>query len=518
VSTLSATPASASRSTPPILGPQDRESFFAVQARDRRASWKLAAASILGVLLMASALVLTLAPPLVAVVIVIADVLNLFVPGTLDVFDMLMGSASTSEAPLVALLGPALIVVPGTILAFASWMIVSRLTRRSEVTGLLLRQVAREPHAGDLEEHQLGNIVAEMAIAAGIQPPKLRLVDAPPMNAVALGSSVDGATIVVTRGLLDALDRGETQAIIGHLIASIGNGDLRIAHYILTMYATVGLLERLPFTPIDPAMRARVRKVVRSARAGDATSDEDIGALALELYRSPGEDDGGSIETSDPFDLMKRPPKIGWVERLPKLPGQGIAMALFYVTMAQSMCRLTLLGLFVNPLLALLWRRRRVLADASAVQLCRDPTSLVRAVAKLSNQATPPPGDPFLAFLFPASPLRGGLEAAGNFGGPKAIFPAPSLPNPNARAARLHRMGAQGLAAARHRMGPIYVLQLVGRGILALLAVALWAFCFTMGCLVLAISICVGAPMAFFLLLLGPHILLRGIIPWLLGR
>ena len=104
MSTLSATPASASRSTPPILGPQDRESFFAVQARDRRASWKLAAASILGVLLMASALVLTLAPPLVAVVIVIADVLNLFVPGTLDVFDMLMGSASTSEAPLVALL------------------------------------------------------------------------------------------------------------------------------------------------------------------------------------------------------------------------------------------------------------------------------------------------------------------------------------------------------------------------------------------------------------------------------
>jgi hypothetical protein len=64
----------------------------------------------------------------------------------------------------------------------------------------------------------------------------------------------------------------------------------------------------------------------------------------------------------------------------------------------------------------------------------------------------------------------------------------------------------------------MYALQLVGRGIVTLLAVALWAFCFTMGCLVLAISIFVGAPMAFFLLLLGPHILLRGIIPWLLGR
>jgi Zn-dependent protease with chaperone function len=501
---------------PPILGPQNRESFFEVQARDRRASWKLAAASIFGVLLMASALVLTLAPPLVAVVIVLADGLNLFVPGTLDVLDMLMGSAPVSETPL-ALLGPALILVPGTILAFASWKIVSRLTFRSEVTSLLLREVVREPRTGDLEEQQLGNIVAEMAIAAGIQPPKLRLVDAPAMNAVALGSGVDGATIVVTRGLLDALDREETQAIIGHLIASVGNGDLRIAHYILTMYATVGLLERLPFAPLDPEMRARVRKVVRSARAGDATSDEDVGALALELYRSPGEDDG-SIVTSDPLDLIKRPPKINWVERLPKLFAQGIAAALFYVTMAQSICRLTLLGLFVNPLLALLWRRRRVLADASAVQLCRDPTSLARAVAKLSNQATPPPGDPFLTFLFPASPLRGGLQSAGNFGGPKAIFPGPALPNPNERAARLHRMGAQGVAAARHRAGPMYALQLVGRGVLALLAVALWAFCFTMGCVVLGISIFVGAPLAFFLLVLGPHILLRGIIPWLLGR
>jgi Zn-dependent protease with chaperone function len=504
----------------PVLGPENRESFFEVQARDRRASWKLAAASIFGVLLMASALVLTLAPPLVAVVIVVADGLNLFVPGTPNVFEMLMGSAPVPATPLGAWLAPALIIVPATVLALAAWRIVSRLTYRSGVASLLLREVVRQPRTGDLEEQQLGNIVAEMAIAAGIQPPALRLVDVAAINAVALGSGVEGTTIVVTRGLLDALDREQTQAIIGHLIASVANGDLRIAHYILTMYATVGLLERLPFAPFDPDLRERIRKVIRSARTGDATSDQDLGALALELYRSPGEAEGGSMVGSNVLDLMKRPRplKVTWIERLPKPLAQGLAWPLFYVTIAQSMCRLTLLGLFVNPLLALLWRRRRVLADASAVQLCRDPTSLARAVAALSNQAAPPPGDPFLAFLFPASPARGGLQSAGNFGGPEALFPAPSLPNPNARAARLHRMGAQGAATARHRAGPMDALRLVGRGILALLAVALWAFCFTMGCLVLAISIFVGAPMAFFLLLLGPHIVLRGIIPWLLGR
>jgi Zn-dependent protease with chaperone function len=505
---------------PPIPGPEDRESFFDVQARDRHASWKLAAASVFGVLLMASALVLTLAPPLVAVVIVLADILNLVVPGTPNVFEMLMGSAPVPETPLGAWLGPALIIVPGTVLAIASWSVVWRLTYRSGAASLLLHEAAREPRTGDLEEQQLENVVAEMAIAAGVQPPRLRLIEATAMNAVALGAGVDGATIVVTRGLLDGLDREETQAIIGHLIASVGNGDLRIAHHILTMYATVGLLERLPFTPLDPAMRARVGAVVRSSRAGGSISDADLGALTLELYRSPGEDEEHSTPGSEPLDLMTRPRglKINWIERLPKPLAQGLAWPLFYVTIAQSMCRLTLLGLFVNPLIALLWRRRRVLADASAVQLSRDPTALARAVEKLSNQASAPPGDPFLAFLFPASPARGGLQAAGNFGGPKAIFPAPSLPNPNGRAARLHRMGALGATPARQRAGPMDALRLLGRGVLALLAVALWAFCFTMGSIVLAISICVGAPLAFFLLLLGPHILLRGIIPWLLGR
>ena len=142
----------------PILGPEDRESFFEVQARDRRASWKLAVACIFGVLLMGSALILTLAPPLVGVVVVVADIVNLFVPGTPNLFDMLMGSAPVPTTPLGAWLGPVLILLPGTVVALASWMIVSRLTLRSEVSSLLLHHTTRDPHADDLEEQQLGQI------------------------------------------------------------------------------------------------------------------------------------------------------------------------------------------------------------------------------------------------------------------------------------------------------------------------------------------------------------------------
>jgi Zn-dependent protease with chaperone function len=514
-----AAPVSAGLSASSILGPEDRESFFEVQARDRRASWKLAVACVFGVLLMGSALVLTLAPPLVGVAVVIADIVNLFVPGTPNMFEMLMGSEPIPTTPLGTWFVPMLILLPGAVAALASWTIVSRLTLRSEVSSLLLHHATREPKVGDLEEQQLGNVVAEMAIAAGVEPPRLRLLDVRGMYAAAVGRDLDDAMIVVTRELLDGLDREETQAIIGHLVASVGNGDLRIAHYILTMYATVGLLERLPFVPLDPEIRGRMRTLVRAALSGDTTFDSEFDLLVLELYRSPGEDTDFLSKESRVLGRLKprTTPRVTWLERLPKPLAQGLAWPLIYVAIAQIACRLALLGLLVNPLLALLWRRRRMLADASAVQLCRELTPLGRALAKLSAQNTPPVGDPFVTFLFPASSARGGWQNVGNFGGASAIFPAACLPDPHTRAARLGRMGAQQGTFVGETAGLQHLIPLIGHGLLVVLKVAFWAFCFTMACLALAAAIFVGAPMAFFLLLLGPHILLRGIIPWMLG-
>jgi hypothetical protein len=60
---------------------------------------------------------------------------------------------------------------------------------------------------------------------------------------------------------------------------------------------------------------------------------------------------------------------------------------------AFTLTRLLLGGLFVSPILAALWRRRRLLADATAVELTRDPTALARAFEYLEERATIVPSE-----------------------------------------------------------------------------------------------------------------------------
>ena len=73
---------------------------------------------------------------------------------------------------------------------------------------------------------QLVNVVQEMAIAAGIPAPEVRLLDAKVANAAAARTDATASYVVVGRRLLDEFDREETEGLLAHLIGSIGNGDL----------------------------------------------------------------------------------------------------------------------------------------------------------------------------------------------------------------------------------------------------------------------------------------------------
>ena len=60
---------------------------------------------------------------------------------------------------------------------------------------------------------------------------------------------------------------------------------------------------------------------------------------------------------------------------------------------AYSLTRMLVGGLVVAPIMGAMWRRRRLLADATAVELTRDPGALARALTQLrDNGATVPPG------------------------------------------------------------------------------------------------------------------------------
>ena len=101
------------------------------------------------------------------------------------------------------------------------------------------------------EHQQLLNIVHEMAVASGLPEPRVLLIPDAAPNALATGHDPQNATIAVTSGLLEKLDRAETQGVIAHEMAHIGNRDTRLGVTIAVLVGAIALLA-------DVAWRIRV--------------------------------------------------------------------------------------------------------------------------------------------------------------------------------------------------------------------------------------------------------------------
>ncbi len=99
---------------------------------------------------------------------------------------------------------------------------------------------ARELRAG--EETGLRNIVEALAIGSGLPLPKLYLIDDSAPNAFATGRDPKHASIAVTRGLLDKLDRTELEAVLAHEMSHIANRDIRVMLLVIVLVGTVALL------------------------------------------------------------------------------------------------------------------------------------------------------------------------------------------------------------------------------------------------------------------------------------
>jgi len=105
---------------------------------------------------------------------------------------------------------------------------------------VLAQSQARELAAG--EEPQLRNIVETLSIGLGITPPRIYLIDDTAPNAFATGRDPKHASIVVTRGLLDKLDRTELEGVIAHEMSHVVNRDIRVMLLVTVLVGTVALL------------------------------------------------------------------------------------------------------------------------------------------------------------------------------------------------------------------------------------------------------------------------------------
>ncbi|HEY4561078.1 MAG TPA: protease HtpX [Lysobacter sp.] len=103
--------------------------------------------------------------------------------------------------------------------SFISLMMSKWLAKRS--TGAYVIEQPRNE-----SERWLVETVRRQAQASGIAMPEVAIYDAPEINAFATGPSRNNALVAVSTGLLRAMDRDEAEAVLGHEVAHVANGDM----------------------------------------------------------------------------------------------------------------------------------------------------------------------------------------------------------------------------------------------------------------------------------------------------
>ncbi len=172
---------------------------------------------------------------------------------------------------------------------------------------------------------QLLNVVREMAIAANTPMPKVYVIDDSAPNAFATGRDPQHASVAVTTGLLEKLDREELQGVLGHELSHVRNFDIR-------------------FTLVVGVM---------------------VGAIAILA------------------DFFLRATFWGGVGRRGRSRegGGGAQLIIFVIAIALAILA-PIIARFIQLAVS---RQREYLADASAVELTRNPYGLERALAKISG-------------------------------------------------------------------------------------------------------------------------------------
>jgi heat shock protein HtpX len=188
------------------------------------------------------------------------------------------------------------------------------------------------------EEHQLVNVVEEMAIASGLPRPTIWVVPDQDPNAFATGTNAQEAHVAVTEGLLQTLNRDELQSVVAHEMAHIQNHDVKLMTLLAALVGVIALLSEGSWRLIRFGSFSRRG----GGRGGGGGGGKKGGAGALAL----------------------------------------VVLVVWLITL--------ILAPIVSRLLALaVSRKREFLADATAAQFTRNPGALAAALRKIEDAVAP---------------------------------------------------------------------------------------------------------------------------------
>lgn len=181
-------------------------------------------------------------------------------------------------------------------------------------------------HAQEIHEQdnpQLWHIVEDMAMVGRVPMPSVFIINDPSPNAFATGRDPDHSAVAVTQGLLDMMDREELEGVLGHEISHIRNYDIRLSTIAVVLVGVISFLSGL---------------ASRFIWFGGSDDDDD---------------------NNNAFEMIFKVVAIVFVLILGPLSASLAQMALS--------------------------RNREFLADASSVELTRNPQGLISALEKIEG-------------------------------------------------------------------------------------------------------------------------------------
>lgn len=312
----------------------------------------------------------------------------------------------------------------------------------------------RAPHNSRLEEQRFENVVTEMSIAA-LQPRPVLLVTHRDMgNAIFIDDAQGQPVIVASSDLLAHLNRDALQGIAAHLVGSLCNGDVKNGHRIAMVTALFAVIARMAtgFT------HTNVLKILGRLVLTTVWPTTERARLLLEDLVDPF---ASPEETKQPTEEDN---KLTW-KHWAWMPVSGpIAMSGFFAGIVSTF--------ILSPMLAWVWRRRRFLADATAVRLTRNPNAVADGLQQTAATPHTAEIEPWAAHLAVIEPPRAHRDKSRSFIDGAVLYYYPDLRN------RLEAQGAD-VTLAEERRTPLHILALIvplGALVVILFVVLLYMF------------------------------------------
>lgn len=232
---------------------------------------------------------------------------------------------------------------PFATLAAIAWIIIAYFFHQSMIDAVTGgHDVTRQ------EKPRLYNLLENLCISRGITMPKLKVMESPALNAFATGLNPRQYSVTVTTGLLKALNDQEIEAVLGHELTHIKNGDVQLMVVAVIIAGVIGF----------------------------------FGELFFRLFTNLSWSSGGSWSSGS--SSSSRSPSSSSDSNSKSSGGGAIVVIIIAVV-------LIVVAWLVSQVVKLaLSRSREYLADAGSVELTKNPDAMISALRKIENRGELP--------------------------------------------------------------------------------------------------------------------------------